>query len=125
MYQKQKKQIADHVAVSSAQSLKELSHPNNLLSFRFSVLFALRHRFVALDVRKLAADQIYQCLRCEFDLCADASAGHDDRIESLCTAADHRRELLFHADRTASAADIARDLIDLLDMDHLHGLLSD
>lgn len=60
-----------------------------------------------LDVAELAADETEQSIWLQLNLKTDASAGYNDGRQILRGIAENRWELFFHADRTASAADIS------------------
>ena len=73
------------------------------------------------DVGILAAHHGKQGIRIDRDGGADASAADVDLVKSRSALVHDGRELLFHAQRRAAAADITRDGSDVFDVNHLHG----
>ena len=78
-----------------------------------------------LNVPELTADELEQCVGLQLNLKADASAGHNDGRQIARRVAENGRKLLFHADWAAAAANISGELVDVFDVNHLHGFFSD
>lgn len=76
------------------------------------------------DVGILAAHHGKQGIRIDRDGGADASAADVDLVKSRSALVHDGRELLFHAERRAAAADITRDGSDVFDVNHLYGFFA-